>query len=38
MDQVAAQAKAEGLSLKVITFSDYLLPNETLEHGDLDAE
>lgn len=37
MDQVASQAKALGLPLRVVAFSDYLLPNEALNHGELDA-
>jgi D-methionine transport system substrate-binding protein len=37
MEQVAAQAKMLGLPLKVVVFSDYLLPNEALNHGELDA-
>ncbi len=37
MEQVAIQAKALGLPLRVVAFSDYLLPNEALDHGDLDA-
>jgi D-methionine transport system substrate-binding protein len=37
MDVVAGQAKARGVALQVIAFSDYQLPNEALNHGDLDA-
>jgi D-methionine transport system substrate-binding protein len=37
MEQVALQAKAQGLPLRVVAFSDYLLPNEALNHGELDA-
>lgn len=37
MEQVAVQAKALGLPLRIIAFSDYLLPNEALNHGELDA-
>lgn len=37
VEQVAIQAKALGLPLKIVAFSDYLLPNEALNHGDLDA-
>lgn len=38
MEQVAIQAKALGLPLKVVAFSDCLLPNEALAHGDLDVK
>ncbi|CAH2598865.1 D-methionine-binding lipoprotein MetQ [Rhodovastum atsumiense] len=34
---VAAEAKKRGLDIKVVPFSDYTLPNEALERGDLDA-
>jgi len=37
MEQVAVQAKALGLTLRIVAFSDYLLPNEALNHGELDA-
>ncbi len=37
MEHVAAEAKSRGLRLQVTAFSDYLLPNEALDHGDLDA-
>ena len=37
MEQVAIQAKTLGLPLRVVAFSDYLLPNEALNHGELDA-
>ena len=30
-------AAREGLEIKIVTFSDYTIPNEALEHGDLDA-
>ena len=30
-------AARDGLDIKLITFSDYTIPNEALEHGDLDA-
>jgi D-methionine transport system substrate-binding protein len=35
-EKVAALAKAEGLSVKVIEFDDYQLPNAALAQGDLD--
>ena len=37
MERVADEAKARGLRLQVTAFSDYLLPNEALDRGDLDA-
>lgn len=30
-------AARNGLEIKLVTFSDYTIPNEALEHGDLDA-
>lgn len=30
-------AKAQGLDIEVVTFSDYTLPNEALANGDIDA-
>jgi len=30
-------AARNGLDIKLVTFSDYTIPNEALEHGDLDA-
>ncbi|HVJ44398.1 MAG TPA: MetQ/NlpA family ABC transporter substrate-binding protein [Dongiaceae bacterium] len=30
-------AARNGLDIKVVTFSDYTVPNEALEHGDIDA-
>src|SRR5260221_1383298 len=30
-------AARSGLEIKLVTFSDYTIPNEALEHGDLDA-
>ncbi len=30
-------AAKEGLEIKIVTFSDYTIPNEALENGDLDA-
>ncbi|SEP72866.1 D-methionine transport system substrate-binding protein [Faunimonas pinastri] len=36
--EVAKQVAARnGLDLQLVTFSDYTIPNEALEHGDLDA-
>ena len=37
MVSVAEEAKLRGLTVKIVPFSDYILPNEALEHGDLDA-
>lgn len=37
MERVAEEAKARGLRLQVTAFSDYLLPNEALDRGELDA-
>ena len=37
IEQVAAQAKTLGLTLKIVPFSDYIMPNEALNSGDLDA-
>lgn len=37
MEDVAKRASSEGLTLKVIEFSDYVLPNTALAQGDLDA-
>lgn len=34
---VAAQAAKQGLTIKTVVFNDYVLPNEALERGDLDA-
>jgi D-methionine transport system substrate-binding protein len=34
---VAAQAKQRGLDVRVVPFSDYTLPNEALNAGDIDA-
>ena len=40
-EEIAEVAKAvaakNGLDLQIVAFSDYTLPNEALEHGDLDA-
>jgi hypothetical protein len=36
--EVAQKVAAKnGLDIKLVTFSDYTIPNEALEHGDLDA-
>lgn len=37
MEDVAKRASSEGLTFKVIEFSDYVLPNTALAQGDLDA-
>lgn len=37
MERVAAEALARGLRLQVKVFSDYMLPNEALDRGELDA-
>jgi len=37
MAAAAEEAKLRGLTLKIVPFSDYVLPNEALEHGDIDA-
>ncbi|WP_409455283.1 MetQ/NlpA family ABC transporter substrate-binding protein [Methylosinus sp. H3A] len=34
---VAAQAAANGLTIKTVVFNDYTQPNEALERGDVDA-
>lgn len=34
---VAQEAAKQGLTIKVVTFNDYIQPNEALERGDLDA-
>ena len=36
MDYAASLAKAQGLDVKVVEFTDYTLPNEAMSHGDLD--
>lgn len=33
----ADEAKLRGFDVKIVPFSDYILPNEALEHGDIDA-
>lgn len=37
LDYAATLAKAQGLEVKVIEFTDYTIPNEALFRGDLDA-
>ena len=37
MDYAASLAKAQGLEVKVVEFTDYTLPNEAMAHGDLDV-
>src|SRR5690606_4528312 len=37
LEVVKEVAAKDGLELEVIAFSDYVLPNEALESGDLDA-
>jgi D-methionine transport system substrate-binding protein len=37
MEVVKESAKAKGLELEILTFSDYVLPNQALAAGDLDA-
>lgn len=37
MDVVKEQAKAQGLDIQVLEFSDYVVPNAALDSGDLDA-
>jgi D-methionine transport system substrate-binding protein len=37
MERVAAEALERGLRLKIVAFSDYMLPNEALDRGELDA-
>jgi D-methionine transport system substrate-binding protein len=34
---VAANAAKHGLAIKITTFNDYILPNDALDHHDLDA-
>jgi D-methionine transport system substrate-binding protein len=36
-EQVTAEAKKRGLIIDVVPFSDYLMPNEALNHGEIDA-
>lgn len=36
MEQVKALAAKQGLEVEIITFSDYVLPNQALNDGDLD--
>jgi D-methionine transport system substrate-binding protein len=37
MEVVRDIAKGKGLDLQIVTFSDYVLPNQALDSGDLDA-
>lgn len=37
MEKVRDQAKATGLEIEILEFSDYVVPNEALASGDLDA-
>ncbi len=37
LDYAASLAKAQGLDVKVVEFTDYTIPNEALFRGDLDA-
>ncbi|WP_041795303.1 MetQ/NlpA family ABC transporter substrate-binding protein [Pararhodospirillum photometricum] len=37
MEQVKAVAKTKGLDIQIVTFSDYVLPNQALNDGDLNA-
>jgi D-methionine transport system substrate-binding protein len=37
MEQVVPEAKKLGLDVKVIEFSDYVIPNQALANGDIDA-
>jgi len=37
MEKVRDQAKATGLDIEILEFSDYVVPNEALASGDLDA-
>jgi len=36
-EKIAEEAKKRGLTIKIVPFSDYLLPNEALNHGEIDA-
>ena len=33
----SAQAKKQGLDIELVKFNDYILPNEALENGEIDA-
>ncbi len=37
LDYAASLAKAQGLKVKVVEFTDYTIPNEAMAHGDLDV-
>ncbi|NKD85211.1 MetQ/NlpA family ABC transporter substrate-binding protein [Haematospirillum jordaniae] len=37
VEKVAELIKTKGHTLKIVTFSDYILPNQALANGDLDA-
>lgn len=37
MEKVKEQAKAQGLDIQILEFSDYVVPNAALDAGDLDA-
>ncbi|WP_430474871.1 MetQ/NlpA family ABC transporter substrate-binding protein [Thalassospira lucentensis] len=37
MEQVAKVAATKGLDIEIISFSDYVIPNQALDDGDLDA-
>jgi D-methionine transport system substrate-binding protein len=37
MENIAERAASQGLTIKVVEFSDYVLPNAALAQGDLDA-
>jgi D-methionine transport system substrate-binding protein len=37
LEKVAELARARGLALKLVVFSDYMLPNEALDRGELEA-
>ncbi len=37
MDYAASLAKAQGLDVKVVEFTDYTVPNEVMAYGDLDV-
>lgn len=36
MEKVKEEAKQQGLSIEIIEFNDFILPNEALNHGDID--
>lgn len=37
MEQVKKEAKKQGLEIRVVEFNDFLLPNEALQHGEIDV-